>query len=573
MLQKKWILKPLSPSEAIQNLCAQLNVSDATANLLYQRGIDTYQAAKSFFRDGLDALHDPFLMKGMEKAVQRLERAIENQEKILFYGDYDVDGTTSVAVQLLFFKDRYPHIDFYIPDRYAEGYGLSRAGVEFAIEHGFSLIITLDCGIKAIENISFGTENHLDFIVCDHHTPGPVLPPAIAILDAKQSDCPYPYKELTGCGVGFKLLMAYCLRQNIPLEELYPLLDLLAISIACDIVPITGENRIMTRYGLQYINEKPRVGVAALIEQAGFKNSLNIGNLVFGLGPRINAAGRIGHANQAVSLLIAEDPEVAAEKAGSINIKNTLRQDYDANITQEALAMIVENGWQASKSTVLFKEDWHKGVIGIVASRCIEHHFKPTIILTESNGKATGSARSVPGFDVYQAICECEDLLTQFGGHTYAAGLTLPLENIEPFRNRFEEVVSQRITPEQLVPVINVDEVIRLEKITPNFYKIIQQMEPFGPSNMQPVFSAENLLADDVRILKEAHLKFLAKHTDSESANPVSMPVIGFGMAHFHEKILSGKPFKICFDIQENNFRNVTTLQLFLRDLKLMDEE
>lgn len=568
MNTKRWIIAEDLSSTQQENaaaLSAAINVSEVLAELLVQRGITDFEQAKAFFRPQLEQLHDPFLMQDMYAAVERLDSAIRNQEKILVYGDYDVDGATSVGLFYGFLSRICTDIEYYIPDRYSEGYGVSWQSIEWAKENGISLIVTLDCGIKAMDKVAYASTLGIDFIICDHHRPGDEIPEAVAVLDPKRPDCAYPYKELTGCGVGFKLLQAWCKHTGRNSDEVYEFLDLLVISIASDIVPITGENRILAFYGLQRLNTKPRKGIQALIKVAGFKDTLDIMNVVFGLGPRINAAGRIKHAKEAVRLLLSEDEEEADNFAMEINQHNNDRRNFDSSITEEALLMIQGNeNYLQANSTVLYKEDWHKGVIGIVASRCIEHYHRPTIILTLSNGKATGSARSVPGFDVYEAIEECADLLEQFGGHTFAAGLTLAPENVSLFRERFEATVSSRIIPDLLTPMVNIDKVIRLSDITTKMYNILKQMAPFGPGNMAPVFVSYQVnLVGVPMIMKEKHIKF---EVSQDGSSPIT--VIGFGMAEYYPQLIAGKPFSICYTINENNFRNVRTLQLMLKDIR-----
>jgi single-stranded-DNA-specific exonuclease len=567
-MEKRWVYKPAPDLETVKSLAEAINISGTLATILVQRGQKDFEAAKAFFRPSLSELHNPFLMKDMEEAVARLDKAIQNNEKILIYGDYDVDGTTSVALFYGFLRTKYANIDFYIPDRYTEGYGVSTQGIEFARENNFSLVVTLDCGIKSVERVELANSYNIDFIICDHHKPGDDLPEAIAVLDPKRKDCAYPFKELSGCGVGFKLLQAWCIKNAMKVDELYCYLDLLAISIASDIVPITGENRILTYYGLKKINSDPRPGVKALIEVAGFKKDLDVTNVVFGLGPRINAAGRIAHAKTAVHLLISETLEEAEDYAKRINEKNLIRRDFDSTITQEALETIERDLlMRDAKSTVLFKNDWHKGVIGIVASRCIEKYYRPTIILTESNNFATGSARSVMGFDVYEAIAKCSDLLEHFGGHMYAAGLTLKLDNVQAFREKFEEAVSSVITEDQLSPQIEVDLKLKLSQINDKFYKILDQMSPFGPGNMQPVFVSENVVDDGrSKVLKEQHLKLSIKQDDSGPVN-----AIAFGMAEYYKRISSKEPFHICYNIAENEYNGIKTLQLIIKDIKFLD--
>jgi single-stranded-DNA-specific exonuclease len=567
-MEKRWVYKPEPDPEKVRSLSEAIKISETLATILVQRGQHDFNDAKSFFRPSLGELHNPFLMKDMDLAVARIEKAILNREKILIYGDYDVDGTTSVAMFYGFLSAHYSNLDYYIPDRYKEGYGVSTQGIEFAKENNFSLIVTLDCGIKSVDKIELANSYGIDFIICDHHNPGEALPDAIAVLDPKRKDCGYPFKELSGCGVGFKLLQAYCLNNGISTDELYGYLDLLAISIASDIVSITGENRILTYYGLKRINENPSPGVKALVVVAGFKKNLDVTNVVFGLGPRINAAGRIAHAKTAVQLLISTTVEEAEDYAKKINEKNLVRRDFDSTITQEALEMIEQDLlMKDAKSTVLFKNDWHKGVIGIVASRCIEKYYRPTIILTESNNYATGSARSVFGFDVYEAIAKCSDLLEHFGGHMYAAGLTLKLDNIQAFRERFENAVSAVITEDQLSPQIEVDQKLRLNMINEKFFRILDQMAPFGPGNMQPVFVSENVVDDGrSKVLKEEHLRLSIKQEDSLSIN-----AIGFGMAGYYKRISSKEPFHICYNISENEYNGTKSLQLIIKDIKFLD--
>lgn len=570
-MEKRWIDKPLpqttEETQTIEQLSNSLNISTLLATLLWQRGISNFEEARLYFRPSLTHLHDPMLMKDMDKAVNRLTRAIETGENIMIFGDYDVDGTTSVAMFYGFLKRIYPNLIFYIPDRYTEGYGVSLKGIETARDNDFTLIITLDCGIKSINLVKQAQEWGIDFIICDHHRPGDELPPAVAVLDPKRADCPYPFKELTGCGVGFKLLQAYCQHHDIDEETyLFPYLDLGVVSIAADIVPIVGENRTMAYFGLKHLNSSPRAGLKALKEIAGFQGEMDITNVVFGLGPRINAAGRIKHAHDAVTLLLADNETDAIDFAVGINKHNVDRREHDTRITQEALSMIEEDDWlRNAKTTVLFKPDWHKGVIGIVASRCIEKYHRPTIILTKSDKKVAGSARSVPGFDLYDAIEACSDLLEQFGGHTFAAGLTLQEENVKAFQQKFEEIVSQRILPEQLSPMIEVDMRIPLKQITERFFSIINQMQPFGPGNMTPVFVSENVrLRGYPRILKEKHLKLDVCQDDS----PV-FSAIGFGMSEFYEPLMQGEAFHICYNIEINEFQGKRSLQLHLKDIKV----
>lgn len=567
---KRWLYKPIPPKEKIQDLSKSINVNEILASILVQRGIETFEQAKAFFRPNLSHLHDPFLMKDMDKAVERLSKSIEKNEKILVYGDYDVDGTTSVALVYSFLSEFYDHLDFYIPDRYQEGYGLSKKGIDHAAEHNFTLLIALDCGIKELEVIAYAKELGIDVIVCDHHRPGALLPSAYAILDPKRKDCTYPFKDLSGCGVGFKLLQAFCFMKEIPVERLYKYLDLLAVSIASDIVPIIGENRILAYYGLQKINSNPGKGISSIIKNAGVKSQLDISTVVFTIGPRINAAGRISHAASAVKLLISQSDADAEKLASLINDKNNLRKNFDTNITNEALAMIEESSAKSAKSTVLFKRDWHKGVIGIVASRCLEKYYRPTIILTQSNEKATGSARSVAGFDIYEAISECADLLEKFGGHMYAAGLTLDLSNLEAFIERFEQVVQQKITEEQMVPVLEIDQIINFDFINNKTYHILRQMGPFGPANMQPVFMSKNVsFMQKPKLLKGQHLKMKLQQEGSSR----EFDAIGFNLAHYYEKICATNKFSIAFTIDENDFMNKKSLQLCIKDIKFEEKK
>jgi len=569
---KRWTTKPFPDSTeqraAIESLTGSLGISPFLAALLVQRGVHTYEQARSFFRPEISHLHDPFGMKDMDRAILRLQRAMRpgHEEKILIYGDYDVDGTTSVALVYGFLKNYHVKIDHYIPDRYKEGYGISQQSIRWAAENGFSLIIALDCGIKSVERVAEAKALGIDFIICDHHRPGAELPDAAAVLDPKRDDCRYPYKELSGCGVGFKLLQAFCLHQNLPLDVLYPYLDLVAVSIASDIVPITGENRVMAHYGLKYLNTAPRTGLKALIKIAGFSQELSITNLVFGLGPRINAAGRIQHAKAAVHLLLAESEEEADAFAMAINKHNNDRRTFDSSMTEQALAMIRENETMTNaKTTVLFDATWHKGVIGIVASRCIEHFHRPTIILTQSHDKAAGSARSVPGFDVYEAIEECADLLEQFGGHTFAAGMTMPVDNIDAFRRKFEAVVSRRIKEEHLTPLIDIDLPLDFSEIDAKLVRILKQMGPFGPHNPQPVFMTEDVyLVSEPTIMKEKHLKINVRQRRTGH----TMTAVGFGFAHCADQLQAGKPFCICYQVEQNFYNGNVTLQLMLKDIK-----
>ena len=562
---RRWIHKPLPAPETVDALSREINVNPALATLLLQRGIRTFDEARQFFRPSLNDLHSPFLMKGMREAVTRIRQAMDNQEKILIYGDYDVDGTTSVALVYSYLKKFYPHLAFYIPDRGAEGYGVSRAVIQWAAENKIRLIIALDLGIKASDMVGLATLKGIDFIICDHHLPGEHIPQAIAVLDPKQADCPYPFKELSGCGIGFKLMQAFAETYRDP-AEVFAYLDLVVVSIASDIVPINGENRILAFHGLKKLNENPRPGLKALKDIAGTRNELDISGVVFTIGPRINAAGRVAHAHGAVELLIAQTEEEANIFAEKVNLKNDLRREFDLSITEEALAMISsDERRQKAKTTVLFKNTWHKGVIGIVAARCVERYYRPTVILTESNEKITGSARSVNGFDLYQAIEQCSDLLEKFGGHKYAAGLTLDPVNLPAFEQRFEEVVAASITDEMLTPVTEVDLVVTFDMLTPKFLSILRQMAPFGPDNQRPVFEARQVsVLNSLTSLKDRHVRFLA----SQQGNESFFPVIGFDLIEHYSKLAEGNPFRMAFTVEENYFNGATSIQLRAKDLK-----
>jgi single-stranded-DNA-specific exonuclease len=564
-MNKHWAIKDAADELEVKALAEALNIDTVLCGLLINRGIKNYEDARLFFRPDELHLHDPFLMADMEKAVLRIEEAIANGEKILVYGDYDVDGTTSVSVVYSFFKKLYDNLEYYIPDRYREGYGISTIGIDYAAENGFTLVVALDCGIKSVDKIAYANTKGIDFIICDHHLPGDELPAAIAVLDPKRSDCEYPYKELSGCGIGFKLIQAYAEKNDIPFEEINCYLDLVAISIACDIVHITGENRVLAHLGLQKINSNPCVGVKTLMEVAGRGTTYTISDVVFLLGPRINAAGRMDDAKHAVELLIATDEESAKEKSWSINTKNTERKGHDLSITDEALGMI--DGDEAlinRKSTVVFNEHWHKGVIGIVASRLTEKYYRPTIVLTRSNGHVAGSARSVLGYDLYEALCGCSDLLIQFGGHRYAAGLTMHPENVEAFKNRFEEVVSATIKPEQLIQQIQIDAELRLSQVEPKFFRVLNQFAPFGPENMAPVFITKNVYVSGIAgLVGENHLKMVVIQEGSPGFN-----CIGFNQGEHLEKIKKDVPFDICYAIEENVWQERRTIQLNIKGLR-----
>lgn len=561
----RWTLKPKPTQEAIDQLSNSLKVEPLVAQLLLQRGISNYEEAKVFFRPELSHLHDPFLMKDMDKAVERIEKAVVNQENILVYGDYDVDGTTAVALMSSFLLETYPNVATYIPDRYSEGYGISFQGIDFAEDNDVSLIIALDCGIKAVEKVKYAKEKRIDIIVCDHHRPGDILPEAVAILDPKQEDCGYPYKELCGCGVGFKLIQALASKKGRTIEDLVPYLDLVATAIAADIVPITGENRVMAHYGLGVINEAPRIGIKALIDQVK-KRELTITDVVFIIAPRINAAGRMKHGQHAVALLSETDFATAQQFASEIELFNTERRGLDQEITEEALVQIRENEEEGRFTSVVYNENWHKGVIGIVASRLTETYYRPTLVFTKSGDKLAASARSVKGFDIYNALEGCSDCLEQFGGHMYAAGLTLLEEQFETFKRQFEKVVKETIDPDLLQPEISIDAQITLDQITPKLMRILKQFAPFGPGNMTPVFMAEGL--KDSGYAKgvgegEKHLKCSVYQPGS---NPIG--AIGFNLGNKIEAVKRMKPFDAVFSLDENEWNGTVSLQLKLRDIR-----
>jgi single-stranded-DNA-specific exonuclease len=564
-MEKRWIYKETPSQDQVEALAKAININPYLASILIQRGINNFDEAKKFFRPSLDDLHDPFLMKDMKKAVTRLKAAFDNEERILIYGDYDVDGTTSVSLVYRYIRKFYPDCDVYIPDRYAEGYGVSQAGIEWAEQNGYTLIIALDCGIKSSEMVRLASDKGIDFIICDHHLPDNSIPEAIAVLDPKQTDCNYPCADLSGCGLGFKFMQAYA-RLYRDEKELYEFLDLVSVSIASDIVPIIDENRILAHFGLKKLNENPSPGLKALKDIAGIKSDLDISGVVFTLGPRINAAGRVAHARAAVDLLIAQTEEEANNLAEKVNLKNEVRKEFDSSITEEAIAMIERNdAVRSSKSTVLFKNTWHKGVIGIVAARCVEKFYRPTVILTESNNKITGSARSVSGFDLYQAILGCSDLLEKFGGHKYAAGLTLDISNLEAFQQRFEEVVSSTITDDMTIPVVEIDMPIQLDAITPKFINVLKQMAPFGPENQRPVFEAKGVYVyNSLTSFKDRHIKFMAGQEGCVN----TFQAVGFDHAEYFEQISRHNSFRMAFTIEENNYNGLTTVQLRIKDLK-----
>ena len=561
----RWTLKPKPSEETVQHLAKALNVEDFVATLLVQRGIETFEDAKRFFRPSLDDLHDPYLMKDMKKAVARIENAIENEENILVFGDYDVDGTTAVSLVSSYLKTYYPNVATYIPDRYDEGYGISFKGIDFADDNGFSLIIALDCGIKSIDHVAYAKARNIDFIICDHHRPGNSLPEAVAILDPKRDDCSYPYDELCGCGIGFKLIQALGTNRNQTIDDLIPYLDLVSAAIAADIVPMTGENRVLAYFGLQVINSDPRPGIKAIIHQIK-KQTLDITDVVFIIAPRINAAGRIKHGNHAVELLTEFDFEQAQQFASEIEAYNSERKDLDKLITKEALQQIEKNNEKERFTSVVFQENWHKGVIGIVASRLIETYYRPTLVFTKSGDKYAASARSVKGFDVYNALEACTEHLEQFGGHMYAAGMTLAAEKYEIFKDAFEKEVERTIHPDMLTPEIAVDAEINFSDITPKLIRILKQFEPFGPQNMTPIFLTKNI--KDTGYGKpmgqeDEHLKLFVKQNNSEG-----LAAIGFNLGNKIELTTHQKPFQAVYCIDENEWKDKLSLQLRLRDIK-----
>ena len=560
-MEKRWIIQK-SDQKFVQKLAKDLGVNHIVAHLLVLRGIENFDDAKLFFRPELKHLHDPFLMKNMQDAVDRIEKAIANKEKVLVYGDYDVDGTTSVAMMYSFLKRFSPEIEYYIPCRYEEGYGISLKGIDYAKKNNFSLIIALDCGIRAFNQVDYANEKEIDFIICDHHNPAGKIPNAVAILNPKQSDCNYPYKELSGCGVGFKLIQAYSQKNNIDFSEISEYLDLLTVSIGADIVPMTGENRVFSYFGLQQINTHPRPGLKALMNIANKIKDLSISDLVFGISPRINAAGRIEHAKKAVEILVEQDLDRAKKLASFIEENNVTRRNLDQNITKEALEMIDEN----KKSTVVFSKNWHKGVVGIVASRLIESHYKPTIVLAEKDGILTGSARSVHDFDLYEAISKCAYLCEKFGGHKYAAGLSIKKENLSEFIIVFEKAVSESITEDQLSPKIDVDMEIDIDAVDDKLFRIIKQFSPFGPQNLSPIFVSRCVVDNGYGKRIGADKSHLRINTKTASG---SLAGIGFNMGNVFEKIKDYNEFDICYTINENEWNGKKNLQLMLNDLKV----
>ena len=591
-METKWILHQPVDKQQVDEIVKVLNIDENLATLLVQRGITNYEEAKTFFRPSLSQLHDPFLMKDMDKAVERVLQAINNGEKVLIYGDYDVDGTTAVAVVYTYLKPFFKKkkIEFYIPDRYEEGYGISIKGIDYAADNGFKLVIALDCGIKAVERIEYANAKGVDFIICDHHRAGDVIPNAVAVLDAKRPDCNYPYDELSGCGVGFKLVTALSMKGLGTIEEVYELLDLLAVSIAADIVPITGENRVLAYFGLKQLNKKPRPGIEAILQKANIyrrdedqheedesvlTRELTISDLVFLIGPRINAAGRIAKASDSVRLLLADKKEHAEKLATSINDLNDERREFDNRITEEALDMIdADAELRDAKSTVVFNERWHRGVIGIVASRLTDYYYRPTIVLTRANGLVTGSARSIKSFDIYDAIDNCSDLLEHFGGHKYAAGLSMKPENLPEFRRRFEAYVAEHLVDEDFVPEMEVDLKIKFSDITPKFMRILNQFAPFGPGNMAPVFWTDNVIdAGGSRpVGGHKHLKLTVSQVGDAEQGVAPFSGIAFQKGDLFNRIHSGEPFSICYHLEYNTWQGKTNLQLNVKDIKFAEE-
>ena len=591
-METKWILNQPVDKQQVAEIVKVLNIDENLATLLVQRGITNYEEAKTFFRPSLSQLHDPFLMKDMDKAVERVISAINNGEKVLIYGDYDVDGTTAVAVVYTYLKPFFKKkkIEFYIPDRYEEGYGISYKGIDYAADNGFKLVIALDCGIKAVERIEYANAKGVDFIICDHHRAGDVIPNAVAVLDAKRPDCNYPYDELSGCGVGFKLVTALSMKGYGTIEEVYELLDFLAVSIAADIVPITGENRVLAYFGLKQLNKKPRPGIEAILQHANIyrrdedqldedenvlTRELTISDLVFLIGPRINAAGRIAKASDSVRLLIADKKEHAEKLAASINDLNDERREFDNRITEEALGMIdADQELKDAKSTVVFNERWHRGVIGIVASRLTDYYYRPTIVLTRANGLVTGSARSIKSFDIYDAIDHCSDLLEHFGGHKYAAGLSMKPENLPEFRRRFEAYVSEHLVDEDFVPELEVDLKIKFSDITSKFMRILNQFAPFGPGNMAPVFWTDNVIdAGGSRpVGGHRHLKLTVSQVGDAELGVAPFSGIAFQKGDLFDRIHNGEPFSICYHLEYNTWQGKTNLQLNVKDIKFGEE-
>ena len=574
-MEKKWILKEVADSDVARQLASELGVDPVLAELLVQRGVRTFSQARAFFRPDLGDLYDPFLMKDMDKAVERLHKAVVTGEKILVYGDYDVDGTTAVSLVYSFLLRLTDEVDFYIPERYDEGYGVSYKGIDWAVENSFGLIITLDCGIKANEKVEYATSKGIDMIICDHHLPENELPAAMAVLDPKREDCTYPFDDLSGCGVGFKLVQAYSQRYGIEFESLIPLLDLLVVSIASDLVSVTDENRILAHFGLKQLNGSPREGLLAMIQLSGLEPThISIDDIVFKIGPRINAARRMESGRIAVELLTAEDAQTALRIGNEINEHNNERKNIDRRITQEALEMVRSGSCLSSgNATIVYNPQWHKGVVGIVASRLVEAFYKPTIVFTQSQGGlVTGSARSVHGFDLYDAIESCSDLLENFGGHLYAAGLTLKEENLAQFCQRIEKFISDRIVPQMKTPVVEIDARLNFAQITPKFLRILKQFQPFGPGNAAPVFLTENVYDNGNGRKVGAEGGHLKLELIQESHPYHHISAIAFNMADFFDHVKAGNPIDVCYSIVENYYRGTANTQLRIKDMRKRDE-
>lgn len=570
----KWILSEAADNEKVNRLATEVGIDKVLADLLVRRGVETFEQAREFFRPSLSYLHDPFLMKDMDAAVNRLHAAITSGERILIYGDYDVDGTTAVALVYSFVKRFTNKLDFYIPDRYDEGYGVSFQGIDWAAEGGFSLIITLDCGIKAIDKVEYARKKGMDMIICDHHLPEDCLPAAVAVLDPKREDCHYPFDDLSGCGVGFKLVQAYSQRYGVPFESLVPLLDLLVVSIASDLVTMVGENRILAHFGLKQLNDSPCVGLRAMIALANIElGHISIDEIVFKIGPRINAAGRMESGRLAVELLTARDMSSAMAIGAKINENNDERKNIDREITREALEMVQSGTCLASKNAVIvYNPAWNKGVVGIVASRLVEAYYKPAVVLTKSNGFVTGSARSIAGFDLYESIDSCADLLENFGGHVYAAGLTLKEEQLEEFARRMDDFIAGKLTQDMLTPVVEVDAKLDFTSITPKFFRILKQFQPFGPGNHNPLFQTENVYDAGTGRKVGAGGLHLKLDLIQEIQPYHQIPSIAFNMAQYYDYIKEGNPFDICYSIVENYYRGNSSIQLRIRDLKERDD-
>jgi len=566
-MQKRWAIASSRDRAAAQQLQESLGIHKVLAGLLVDRGVATFDDARLFFNPDLSSLHDPFLMKDMDKAIARIEQAIGNKERVLIYGDYDVDGTTAVAVVYSFFRQFHSGLEFYLPDRYAEGYGISKQGIDYAAENGFTLIIALDCGIKALDKVRYARDRGIDFIIGDHHLPGAELPDAVAVLDPKRGDCPYPYKELPGCGIGFKLVQAFVQKNNMDINDCYQYLDLVAVGIASDIVPISGENRILAHYGLLKLNTNPCCGLQSLIDLSTHRSGrFTVNDIIFQIGPRINAAGRIDHARDAVKLLISKSLQEAAVYSESIDVQNNQRKDFDFRITEEALAIIdADDELKKRKTTVVFQPGWHKGVIGIVATRLTEKYYRPTVVLTQTNGHVSGSARSVVGFDLYEALSACSDLLDQFGGHKYAAGLTMKPENVELFQQRFEHVVEASILPSMLQREMVIDAELEFADIDAKFFRILRRFEPFGPQNEAPIFMSKRVgVWGMATIVGGSHLKMTVRQPGSPRFD-----CIGFGLADYAEAINTQRPFDMCYTIEENVWRDKRSLQLNVKDIRI----